>query len=164
MNNNEDRQPKKFDRLLFGEDNVLILSHKHMQVHKDVYPLLAEAFSYFKPTNEIIQKVVIKFDRVIGSTICIKTTSEDEIVYAKRKGRKWASRMVKNREPSPSDELTIVVKRCKNNIYRLLTAYVGGMSEREPDDTNIRTDDEYARCVEFWEHHALLYIEKDVVQ
>lgn len=152
----------KFNRLLFGECNVLILSNKHMQVHKDVYPLLHEAFAMFTPTKEIIQKTVIKFDRIIGSTICVTTTPEDEIVYAKRKGRKWASRMVKNRTPTPSDELTIVVKRCKNNIYRLLTAYVGGLSEREPDDVNIRSDEEYERCVEFWSTHALLYIEQDI--
>jgi hypothetical protein len=72
--------------------------------------------------------------------------------------------MVKNRTPTPSNELTFVVKRCKNNIYRLLTAYVGGQSEREPDDTNIRTDEEHDRCVEFWSNHALLYIEEDLAR
>lgn len=75
----------KFNRLLFGECNVLILSNKHMQVHKDVYPLLHEAFTMFTPTKEIIQKTVIKFDRMIGSTICVKTTPSDEIVYARGK-------------------------------------------------------------------------------
>lgn len=152
----------KFNRLLFGECNVLILSNKHMQVHKDVYPFLHEAFAMFTPTKETIQKTVIKFDRIIGATICVKTTPEDEIVYARRKGRKWDSRMVKNRTPTPTQELTIVVKRCKNNIYRLLTAYVGGQSEREPEDINIRSNEEYDRCVEFWSSHALLYIEQDI--
>lgn len=164
MDNKGINKSPKFSRLLFGDDNVLVLSKKHMQVHVDVYPLLEEAFSMFTPTKDIIQKTVITFDRIIGATICVKTTTEDEIVYATRKGRKWKSRMVKNRTPTPSSEMTIVVKRCKNNIYRLLTAYVGGQSEREPDDTNIRSDEEYDRCVEFWNHHALLYIEQDIAR
>lgn len=162
MDTTIDTKTIKFNRLCFGDDNVLVLSNKHMQVHKDVYPLLEEAFSMFTPTKETIQKTVVTFDRIIGATICVKTTPEDEIVYAKRKGRKWKSRMVKNRVPTPSSELTIVVKRCKNNIYRLLTAYVGGQSEREPDDINIRSDEEYDRCVAFWNEHALLYIEQDI--
>lgn len=164
MDNVSVRKSPKFNRLLFGDDNVLVLSNKHMQVHMDVYPLLEEALSMFTPTKETIQKPVITFDRIIGSTICVETTPEDEIVYAKRKGRKWKSRMVKNRTPTPSNKLTFVVKRCKNNIYRLLTAYVGGQSEREPDDTNIRTDEEYERCVEFWSNHALIYIEEDIAR
>ena len=162
MDTNIDKTSPKFNRLIFGDDNVLVLSNQHMQVHADVYPLLEEAFSMFIPTKETIQKISVKFDRIIGFTICVKTTPEDEIVYAKRKGRKWKSRMVKNRTPTPSNELTFVVKRCKNKIYRLLTAYIGSQSEREPNDTNIRTDEEYERCVEFWSNHALLYIEEDI--
>jgi hypothetical protein len=152
---------KKFNHIKFGDGNILIVSHHHMSVHADVYDLLDEAFSLFIPTQETIQKTVIKFDRVIGATVCVETTSDDEIIYATRKGRKWPSRMVKNRMPTPSDELTLVVKRCKNNIYRLLTAYIGGCSEREVDDHSIQTQEDKLISISFWSNHALIYHESD---
>lgn len=153
---------KKYNHIKFGDGNILIVSNHHMSVHADVYALLDEAVSLFNPTQESIQKTVIKFDRVIGATVCVETTDDDEIVYATRKGRKWPSRMVKNRMPMPSDELTLVVKLCKHNIYRLLTAYIGGFSEREIDDHNIKTQEDKRVSIHFWSNHALIYNEDDI--
>lgn len=151
-----------FKRLAFGDGNVLIISNQHMGLHQDVYPLLEEAFSLFIPNDDIIQKVVVQFNRIIGTTTCVKTTPDDVIVYATRKNRKWPSRLVKNRDPEPSSEMTIVMKRCKGNIYRLLTAYIGKASEKEVADRNIRDHEELSASTAFWSCHALIYVEDEI--
>lgn len=158
----EKEKGSSFKRLAFGSGNILIISNQHMGLHQDVYPLLEEAFSLFTPNEEIIQKVVVQFNRVIGTTTCVKTTPDDVIVYATRKNRKWTSRLVKNRDPEPSSEMTVVMKRCKGNIYRLLTAYIGGASEKEVADRNIRSPEELAASIAFWNCHALIYVEDDI--
>lgn len=58
--------------------------------------------------------------------------------------------------------MTVVMKRCNGNIYRLLTAYIGGASEKEVADRNIRDQAELDASTAFWNCHALIYVEDEI--
>jgi len=101
----------------------------------------------------------VDFGRSIGETVCVPTTDVDEIVYAQRAGRRGLTRFVKNRLPEPTAHITVVLKRDDRDpsIFVLITAFFGRKAEKEPWDTNIRTDEELVRAKEFWWTRALVW-------
>ena len=101
-------------------------------------------------------KCEISFAHTIGYTHCVETTPQDEIVMVYRKGRAGETPMVKNRLPEPSNILTVIIKKTGKH-YTLITAFIGGGSLKEPWDKSIRTSEEYLRCTEYWNTHALIY-------
>lgn len=148
-------QPIK--RIISG-DKVVIYSNEHMQAHLDVLPFIEEAITLIKFSDDKIQKVVVDFGRIVGKTTCVTVTDNDEIYYAIRSGRKWPSKMVKNREPEECSTMCLVIKKTKyENVYRLITAYFGIKSEREEFDTNVTSDLEKERVFSFWKNKALIY-------
>lgn len=148
-------QPIK--RIISG-DKVVIYSNEHMQAHLDVLPFIEEAITLIKFSDDKIQKVVVDFGRIVGKTTCVTVTDNDEIYYAIRSGRKWPSKMVKNREPEECSTMCLVIKKTKyENVYRLITAYFGFKSEREEFDTNVTSDLEKERVFSFWKNKALIY-------
>lgn len=157
---------------LTSKNNVEVLFRPntgHILQHKDCLPFLEEAIARAKipidyPT---IVKLEIYMNKVIGVTHCVQTYKNDEIVYAPRKGREIVSRFVKNRESDPCDHLTIVLKRVitinDTVIYRLITAYIGFISEMEVGDRNIRTEAEKQRCADYWSNHALVWGSQEII-
>ena len=103
----------------------------------------------------------VKFDRPIGKTTCVEVGPDDQVVMVYRNYRKGLTPMVKNREPAPSDTLSIVLRededRPGGKDYILATAYIGEKAPREPWDESIESEEERRRCEEFWKTHALIY-------
>lgn len=134
-----------------------------MTVHQDVYPVLADAINQCVFTTDRIIKPTITFDQPIGLTTCVTVDESDDVFYATRKGRKWPTKFVRNRDPVPSNQLTLVLRTMKNpKIIRLLTAYVGGPSERETHDFNVTAPADIQRCKEFWATRALIFNPNDI--
>lgn len=130
-----------------------------MEVHQDVLPYLTEAFNLCDLSEDKIQKISVNLNRIIGKQTCVPITKDDQTIYKIRKGRKWPSKFVLNREPIDTSYITMVIKKTKyDNIYRLITAYIGDKSEREEFDTNVTTEEEMKRVHEFWNNHALVDI------
>ncbi len=81
------------------------------------------------------------------------------VVYARRKlGAKdrGLSRFVKNRQPEPSSEVTVVLKR-QGDTFLLLGAFFGGVPEPQPWDKRATACSE-----EFWNTHAFVWGSEEV--
>lgn len=131
----------------------------HMQQHLDVIPFLDEVVSKIDTKNQEFIKVSIEMGRIIGKTNLVKTTPDDEIVYAIRTGRRILTRFVKNRQGDDCSTVCIILKKLDGIRYKLLTAYIGRLGEKEAGDHSIQTEEEYATCKGFWDHHALTWDE-----
>lgn len=129
---------------------------KHMKLHEADLPAVIEALANIQANGEQFIKTCFDFGRQIGTTICVKTTADDEIVFASRVGRTTKTRFVLNRKPEPCSTVTIIMAR-NNEGYRLITGYVGGLAEREVDDPSISSSEEFKRCLKFWSEHALCF-------
>lgn len=136
---------------------LLITEHSH--VHGKILPFIDRAISQLEPNSGFI-KETIQFDKPIGVTHCVKVSESDEIYYEVRGNRKQPSKMVRNRQPEPSNLLTLVICQ-QNKSYKLLTAYVGEQAEAEPWDENAFSRTECPqtareKAISFWEQHALI--------
>lgn len=125
-------------------------SHSHCSTE-----LVAEALK--KINSHGIQFLVeqVEFNREIGSSNLIPTTTDfggDEIIYARRKGRKGFTRFVKGKSPSPSKSVVVILKKCSEGFYLLITAFIGEKSFPEPWDPKATPE-----AVEFWKTHALIW-------
>lgn len=146
------------------KNKVFSMKQSHLHQHLDVQQYLYEALGKFlEIENNYLQedtmKVSINLGRVIGKTICvpIKDMPQENIFYAQRKGRRTFTKFVRNVEPIDCSTLTIVMQRNKENkeSYKILTAYIGTVAEKEPLDPSIKTAAEFKTAVEFWNNHAL---------
>lgn len=129
--------------------------------HNDVHPvpqaILEEALLHIS-TCENFVKETINFNRVIGQTTCVSVDSTDNIVMAYRKGRKGPTPLVLGREPEDCTSLVVILKKCDDEDYILVTTFIGILSEREPWDPAIIPDSaEHQRAITFWNTHALVY-------
>lgn len=127
---------------------------KHMKLHRADIPAIIEALDRIEAKGEHFIKTCYDFGYQIGETVCVKTTADDEIVFASRIGRSTKTRFVRNRKPDPCSTVTIIMARTVDG-YRLITGYVGGLAEREVDDPSISSTEEFTRCLKFWSEHAL---------
>ena len=133
-------------------DGATVIDRHNSHLHSDVVPVLAEALSHVFTRNQGFIEVEIDFKRVIGSSICVETDSNDRIVYAQRPNRKGHSRFVLDRKAEPSSKVMVVLKKSSNvSEYLLITAFIGGKAEVEPWDQRATKDS----CL-FWQNHALV--------
>jgi hypothetical protein len=155
---------------MFNDETLKIKTHgkvfyakeSHFHQHPEVFRYLTEALNMLldKGALDNLQgtlKTSVDFAEPIGTTDCIPTEPEDEIFYAQRRGRKTFTRFVKNKQAPECSTLTMVLAQGnKPNRINVITAYIGYQAEREPLDNSIKTQEEFARCVEFWKNHALI--------
>lgn len=125
--------------------------------------ILESAINVIDTEGEKFVKKQINFNQPIGKQSCVEVGPEDEIVMVYRKGRSGRTPMVKNREMEPCSSLTIILKKDQSDeiddTYKMITAFIGGDSTREPWDPNVENEEEYHACEDFWSSHALVYDE-----
>lgn len=133
------------------------ISSKHMKLHAVDLPAIREAIGRLEVKGKGFVKVSIDMGRFVGSTICVPTKADDDIVFARRIGRPTMTRFVKNREPVPCRFVTLIVSQVDKLNYRLVTGYVGQEAEREIGDRSIESASEFTRALKFWSTHALVW-------
>jgi hypothetical protein len=102
---------------------------------------------------------VIKFPTNIGKNNCVPVTWKDEVLYAKRIGRKKYSKFVLNRTPTPTDSITIYLQR-KQGIYQIKSCFYGDInSVGGGEDIDFAADTNL-----FWENHAIVYGSESIDQ
>ena len=113
------------------------------------------------PYKDNFYRAEIVFDNFIGYSQCVKIDETDKVKMYYRKGREGKTPMVFNRKPEPSKILTIVLQRYSlSQDLVLVTAFIGGGSTPEPWDKKFNSDPKgYAKSVEYWKTHALIYRE-----
>jgi hypothetical protein len=95
--------------------------------------------------------------KTVGKARCVKTTEEDNIVYAYRHDRMGPTRFVLNREPIPTNRITVVLKRhdLREGVMILISAWAGIKTEPEPWDSALKKDQPLSDSQAFWSNHAL---------
>lgn len=98
-------------------------------------------------------RVAIERDmgRVIGNTDIIDTTDKDSIFYAQPVKKKVFSRYAKNRYPSPSNCISIILIKDVDGDYEVANTWIGPMSPPFPGD-ELAT----AKSASYWSNHALV--------
>lgn len=145
-------------RIILGKtaDGAIVIDRPNSHLHEEVAPILADALSRLNTCNSPFIEVEVDFNRIIGKTICVKTNSNDRIVYAQRVNRNGFSRFVLDRSSEPSSKVTVVLKKTnKTGEYLLITAFIGSKPEVEPWDQRATS----ASFV-FWQNHALVLNEE----
>ncbi len=105
------------------------------------------------PMNLSKPKMAIEYDmgRKIGNTDIVETSEKDTIFYAQPSKKEVFSRFAKNRRPSPSHKLTIILERDAAGDFEILDTWIGPCSPPFPGDKN-----ETAKSRIYWETHALV--------
>ncbi len=141
-------------RIILGKtaDGAIVVDRPNSHLHEEVVPILADALSLVNTGSSTFIEVEVDFNRIIGKTICVKTDSNDRIIYAQRANRKGFSRFVLDRDAEPSSKVIVVMKKANNTgEYLLITAFIGSKPEVEPWDPHATS----ASFV-FWQNHALV--------
>lgn len=99
----------------------------------------------------------ITHEAVVGLSQGVETSPDDEIIFARRHGRKGLTRFVLNRKPEPTNQVTVVLKKI-GPVYMCMSAWFGGQAEPEPWDRNATEESDI-----FWKNHALIFNPDDVV-
>ena len=89
--------------------------------------------------------------RIIGNSDTVKTGDNDTIFYAQPYNKTVFSRYVKNRPPSPSSNLTIILTKDSDGNYEVSDTWVGRYYPPFPGDER-----ETELSKPFWENHALV--------
>lgn len=133
-----------------GQPVFLDRANTHIRYHLLETPNLLELVREAMPQIELSSEsqVVVECDmgRVVGTTNLVETTKDDEIVYAKRRGRDSYSRFAKNRRPSPCQYIVMVFRQ-EEGTYFLWTAMCG----------RILPEEAYDKESKFSHTHALAY-------
>lgn len=147
----------------------VFISPKHMAQHQDVLPFLEDAVSRITPPEDkIFSKHQIEFDQPIGLAACIKAQPGDEYVWAHRTDRDGICRFVTNRPYELSSSVTVVLFKDERSskkqlTYRVLTAYIGQIGEKMPDDKSIQSDYELLKSIRYWTEHVLVWGSQEVI-
>lgn len=141
----------------------------HMEAHKRDFKVnwknlikWCEYNGEFNHLHKPFEIIKIKFPFRVGCCNCVETNLNDEIVFAKRRGRDTYTRFVKNKKSEIVNSVIFILKKNREKIgeYYLITAFPGTESFKEPEDLNIKSREELAECLEFWQNHALIYDEE----
>lgn len=150
-----------------GDGHRVYVNPTHMAQHQDVLPLLEEALSQVHPpSDKVFYKTHVDMGRIVGYQQCVNVNNQtDKFIFARRAGRSGLTRFVLDREPVETPYVTVVLARDRRgrDNYRLLTAYVGAVSEKEPTDPSIKTPAELAIAEEFWKDRALIWGSQTIV-
>jgi hypothetical protein len=68
----------------------------------------------------------------VGFSRCVKTTPQNCIVYLYRPNKDQQTRFVLDAEPTPTDKVTVVIKKSGSKDVKLIAAYFGEHVNREP--------------------------------
>lgn len=137
-------------RLLSGE-RVFDRKNSHLYDNPELEQHLPLALERIDPDGRAFLVETVDFNEVIGESRCVQTGPEDEIVFAQRVGRFGLSRFVVNKDPVPTSELTVILRKSDAG-YEVITTFIGPKAEKEPWD---KTAD--STSTEFWRTHALVW-------
>lgn len=122
---------------------------KYLSRRPYVLNLIKEVLAPMKLTGS---RAAIERDmgREIGTTDIVETTDKDIIFYAQPNKKSVFSRYAKNRYPSPSRKLTIILVKDAEGNYEVHDTWIGPCSPPFPGDENVTP-----KSKTYWETHAL---------
>ena len=163
--------PVSFDLLKWGTpvlgklvSGEIVVDRKdsHISDHPTVFPLLGETLSEIHSGGRESFCEEVRFGHIIGETICVTTSSGDEIIFAQRPNRRGLTRFVKNRQPEATSSVVacFMTNDGMGGAYLLTTAFVGSRAPAEPWDKEWADE----KSVQFWNSHALIWGHGEIVE
>jgi len=144
---------------------TIVVPHKaedHLRAHPEVDLLLPEAIARVcLPQDGAFLSAEVEMGRVVGRSGCVQTPSivlNDRTLFAQRIGRDHPSRVIVGEGEKTTKVVVLAfASREEADTYVLVTSWVGSLAPKEPWDSNIRTDEEYQECLNFWCSNALVW-------
>lgn len=143
--------------------------NSHIQSHSSVTPFLAEALGKISVDKRNFIAEEINLGRIIGKNICVKTDTDDEIVYASRPKRFGKTRFVKTKKSQDCSTVMVVMKKFNGDShFTLMTSFIGGAAPNEPWDNRAFNRSENpvkakTESTSFWNSHALVWGEEKII-
>lgn len=147
------KNTKVWGYLASGELVVDRADGSHVITHTEVISVLPEALAKISSQGRDFIVEEVEMERIVGNTICVETSEDDEIVYAQRLNRRGLTRFVKNRRPKPCSTVMLYLKKVAEGVYITFTAYVGKQAPAEPWDKKYANQE----SLDFWNSHALVW-------
>lgn len=144
--------------VLADDVRVVDRTMSHIHLRDDELPALEYALRHI-PSSDVSRDgtsgFTFRFPMPIGENICVPTTENDTIVYARRRGRDRFNRFVLFREPEPTHNLSVVLLwGYSYESCTLVTAHWGELAALQPQSS--------ASFSAFWQNHALLIDRVDI--
>jgi hypothetical protein len=153
----EIKSSERIGTLGFLASGQRVIDRHNSHIHENIRQILPEILQEINTDKDFI-KQEIDIGRKDFENICVETTDEDEIIFAKRKYRDGFTRFVKNRQPEKTSKITIILKKTQEeDTYFIVTAFSGSGAEVEPWDRQADS-----KSIHFWNNHALIWDGKDV--
>ena len=143
------------------QGNVFSYKNSHFHQHQNVLFHFNEALTMLLPKIKDIKngsfiKETVDLNRIIGKREVIELTGNEDIYYAQRKGRKTLTKFVSGVQAQDCSCITFVLSKINDNKFKILTAYIGYMAEKEPLDPSIKNENEFNIAKEYWDKTAMI--------
>ena len=131
-------------------DLITSSAGKYLSRQPRIINLIKEVLA---PMELASSRITIEHDmgRVIGNTDIIETTEKDTIFYAQPNKKDVFSRFAKNRYPTPSRKLTILLEKDSDGHYEVADTWIGPYTPPFPGDKKATT-----KSKTYWQTHALV--------
>jgi len=133
-------------------------SHTDHGLTADQFAFVVERFGhkegFFAATVELPEGLGTVPCGLHGPLVGDEPVKEEEVYYAKRAGRDWASRLCA-RPPRETRTLSVIGGPLGGEPCVLYTAFGGPLAPREPFDTSLDSVEERWESLRVWNEHAL---------
>ena len=145
-------------RLQSGEK--VVRAERTLLTREGLEELVCESLPHIESRRRPRIVKQVNFRRLVGLSPLVKTTPEDQIVYAVRLGGEFPCRFVKNRDPEPTTRIALFLQKYPDrDVYWVHTAYTGRLKRftepNEGDQFARKEDCENAK--KYWATHAFVY-------
>jgi len=153
--------------------NIIITNKfkQHLQVHQDQFSISYQNLISYMKNNRTFEnldkdfiEMVVEFPFNVGYSYLCKVEENDNIIYAKRKGRSMYSKFLIGGKSTEINKCVVVLKRSNDNPheYFMITMFPGEYCIKEPQDKNIKSDAERESIMEFWDKHAFVFNSSEI--
>jgi cold shock CspA family protein len=153
LNRNHGGKSEAFNitRAYLSKDEQFVVNRPFNHIHQGIGSKLEEIIKLVSCEERSFLIQQIDYPEDVGKSTCVEVSDNDEIVYAKRDGRKGFTKFVMDRQPEATNSISIVLKKTQD-FYTIITAYYGKHAEAEPWDERANNN-----SINFWKNHALLF-------
>jgi hypothetical protein len=128
----------------------------HAATHIEETPKLLNLLREIIPALDLDEDYIeleYDFGKPVGLTDLVVNSSDDEIVYYKRKNREYYNPFNKSKNPKPCNHVSLALKKLDDKHYELLSAYIG-REGTPPFPGEAGSTDESIR---FWNTHSFVF-------
>lgn len=142
------------------QDGAIVFDRPNSHLHEEARFVIEEAIAKINTLDRQFLDEEVDFGENIGSTSCVMTGKDDEIIYAQRLNRVGLTRFVVGRAPVPTSKVFVVLKKMNAlRQYVLITAFLGSKAQPEPWDPRAT-----AESFDFWKNRALVWGSAEIVE